>query len=74
MAVRKAVQNGNVEDAIEKVNDLNFEILDRNPELFFHLQQQRVIELIRQEKPWSLLRRNFHHVAAREKHDCCGLC
>ncbi|CAG7898918.1 unnamed protein product [Brassica rapa] len=71
MAVRKAVQNGNVEDAIEKVNDLNFET---KSELFFHLQQQRVIELIRQEKPWSLLRRNFHHVAAREKHDCCGLC
>ncbi|VVA93895.1 unnamed protein product [Arabis nemorensis] len=48
MAVKKAVQNGNVEDAIEKVNDLNPEILDTNPELFFHLQQQRLIELIRQ--------------------------
>ncbi|KAG5375513.1 hypothetical protein IGI04_040109 [Brassica rapa subsp. trilocularis] len=50
MAVKKAVQNGNVEDAIEKVNDLNPEILDTNPELFFHLQQQRLIELIRQGK------------------------
>ncbi|XP_010533884.1 PREDICTED: glucose-induced degradation protein 8 homolog isoform X1 [Tarenaya hassleriana] len=48
MAVKKAVQSGNVEDAIEKVNDLNPEILDTNPELFFHLQQQRLIELIRQ--------------------------
>ncbi|XP_078441757.1 lisH and RanBPM domains containing protein [Wolffia australiana] len=47
MAVKKAVQSGNVEDAIEKVNDLNPEILDTNPELFFHLQQQRMIELIR---------------------------
>ncbi|OAE30231.1 hypothetical protein AXG93_4295s1870 [Marchantia polymorpha subsp. ruderalis] len=47
MAVRKAVQCGNVEDAIEKVNDLNPEILDTNPQLFFHLQQQRLIELIR---------------------------
>lgn len=26
MAVKKAVQNGNVEDAIEKVNDLNPEV------------------------------------------------
>ncbi|KAE7995612.1 hypothetical protein FH972_000388 [Carpinus fangiana] len=43
MAVKKAVQCGNVEDAIEKVNDLN-------PELFFHLQQQRLIELIRNGK------------------------
>jgi len=29
MAVKKAVQSGNVEDAIEKVNDLN-------PEVGFH--------------------------------------
>lgn len=28
MAVKKAVQCGNVEDAIEKVNDLNPEVCD----------------------------------------------
>ncbi|KAF1874822.1 hypothetical protein Lal_00007437 [Lupinus albus] len=60
MAVKKAVQSGNVEDAIEKVNDLNpeagqidmhlLEILDTNPQLYFHLQQQRLIELIRNGK------------------------
>ncbi|XP_004232831.1 protein GID8 homolog isoform X2 [Solanum lycopersicum] len=50
MAVNKAVQSGNVEDAIEMVNDLNPEILKTNPQLFFHLQQQRLIELIRNEK------------------------
>ncbi|GFZ06243.1 LisH and RanBPM domains containing protein [Actinidia rufa] len=50
MAVKRAVQSGNVEDAIEKVNDLNPEILDTNPQLFFHLQQQRLIELIRNGK------------------------
>ncbi|KAL5972556.1 hypothetical protein ACLOJK_039360 [Asimina triloba] len=50
MAVKMAVQCGNVEDAIEKVNDLNPEILDTNPQLFFHLQQQRLIELIRNGK------------------------
>ncbi|KVH89571.1 CRA domain-containing protein [Cynara cardunculus var. scolymus] len=60
MAVKKAVQSGNVEDAIEKVNDLNpevltvtnisMQILDTNPQLFFHLQQQRLIELIRNGK------------------------
>ncbi|KAG6385335.1 hypothetical protein SASPL_154168 [Salvia splendens] len=48
--LKKAVQSGNVEDAIEKVNDLNPEILDTNPLLFFHLQQQRMIELIRNGK------------------------
>lgn len=50
MAVKKAVQCGNIEDAIEKVNDLNPEILDTNPQLFFHLQKQRFIEMIRSGK------------------------
>ncbi|GJP72752.1 hypothetical protein CLOP_g3499 [Closterium sp. NIES-67] len=47
MAVKQAVQLGDVEDAIDRVNDLNPEILDTNPAVFFHLQQQRLIELIR---------------------------
>lgn len=34
--------------AIEQVNDLDPEILEEQQELFFHLQQQRLIELIRQ--------------------------
>mmetsp|Transcript_11166 Transcript_11166/g.19086 ORF Transcript_11166/g.19086 Transcript_11166/m.19086 type:complete len:238 (-) Transcript_11166:379-1092(-) len=46
-AIRKAVQSGDVEDAIERVNDLNPEILEERAHLFFHLQQQRLIELIR---------------------------
>lgn len=50
MEIRRAVQSGNVEEAIEKVNDLNPEILEERSELFFHLQQQRLIELIRQGK------------------------
>ncbi|TYH71357.1 hypothetical protein ES332_D05G180700v1 [Gossypium tomentosum] len=50
MAVKKAAQCGNVKDAIEKINDLNPEILDTNPQLFFQLQQQRLIELIRNGK------------------------
>lgn len=50
MAVKQAVQSGDVEVAIKKVNDLNPEILDTNPQLFFHLQQQRLIELIRKGK------------------------
>lgn len=47
MSIREAVQRGDVEEAIEKVNDLNPEILDTNPQLYFHLQQQRLIEHIR---------------------------
>ncbi|KAF9505824.1 hypothetical protein BS47DRAFT_1353604 [Hydnum rufescens UP504] len=47
MSIREAIQRGDVEEAIEKVNDLNPEILDTNPQLYFHLQQQRLIEHIR---------------------------
>lgn len=47
MEVRKAVQRGDVDSAIDRVNDMNPEILESQGELFFHLQQQRLIELIR---------------------------
>ncbi|PSC71019.1 glucose-induced degradation 8-like protein [Micractinium conductrix] len=45
--IRRAVQSGDVEQAIERVNDLDPDILERQQRLFFHLQQQRLIELIR---------------------------
>ncbi|KAI0225324.1 Glucose-induced degradation complex subunit [Massospora cicadina] len=50
MSIRNAIQTGDIQEAIEKVNDINPEILDTNPSLYFHLQQQRLIELIREGK------------------------
>lgn len=50
MATRVAIQHGDVQTAIEHANDLNPLILDENPQLFFHLQQQKLIELIRSGK------------------------
>lgn len=47
MATRVAIQSGDIQSAIERANDLNPLILDENPQLFFHLQQQKLIELIR---------------------------
>lgn len=47
MQIRSLVQMGKIEDAVEMVNDFDPEILDTNPKLYFHLQQQRLIELIR---------------------------
>lgn len=41
------LQQGKIEEAIDRVNDLNPEILENNPQLFFKLQQQQLIELIR---------------------------
>eukprot|EP00871_Galdieria_phlegrea_P003278 jgi/Galph1/3951/GphlegSOOS_G2626.1 len=48
MAIRSAVQQGDIDKAVELVNDVNPLILDSNPTLFFHLQLQKLIELIRQ--------------------------
>jgi len=47
MAIRTAIQRGDVDEGIERVNDLNPEILDTNPKIYFHLLQQKFIELIR---------------------------
>lgn len=47
MIIRQALQRGDVEDAITRVNDLNPEILDTNAALYFRLQQQKLIEYIR---------------------------
>ncbi|KAG0708778.1 CTLH/CRA C-terminal to lish motif domain-containing protein [Suillus ampliporus] len=47
MVIREALQRGDIEEAISRMNDLNPEILDTNPALYFHLQQQKLIEYIR---------------------------
>ena len=50
LKIREAVQSGNVQEAMTLTNDLNPEILDSRPQLYFHLQQQQLIELIREKK------------------------
>ncbi|KAK9803664.1 hypothetical protein WJX72_009435 [[Myrmecia] bisecta] len=65
MEIRKAVQSGNVEEAIERVNDLNPEILEEKHQLSFHLQQQRLIELIRQGKTEEALEFAQEYLAPR---------
>lgn len=50
MEIKRAVQSGQVVAATELVNELDPEILDRNPALHFHLLQLRLIELIRNSK------------------------
>ncbi|EPZ31748.1 hypothetical protein ROZALSC1DRAFT_26462 [Rozella allomycis CSF55] len=47
MNVRQCIQKGEVDHAIELTNDLDPQILDTNPKLFFRLQQQKLIEMIR---------------------------
>lgn len=69
MDIRSAIQSGQIEKAIDKVNDLDPEILDTNPQLFFHLQQQRLIEFIRNGKIMEALRFAQEELAPRgEEH------
>ncbi|KAK8865626.1 hypothetical protein IAR55_000770 [Kwoniella newhampshirensis] len=49
MAIREAVEDGRVEEAVRRVNELDPEILDTNPPLLFHLHLLRLIELIRSD-------------------------
>ncbi|KAK4684588.1 glucose-induced degradation protein 8, partial [Tremellales sp. Uapishka_1] len=49
MAIREAVEEGRVEEAVRRTNELDPEILDTNPPLLFHLHLLHLIELIRLE-------------------------
>jgi len=46
MEIRSSIQNGQIEEAIQKVKELHPMILN-NESILFHLQQQQLIELIR---------------------------
>ena len=48
--IQEAIQAGKVPEAISMVNQLHPELLDDDRNLFFHLQQQQLIELIREGK------------------------
>ncbi|KAI9512818.1 CTLH/CRA C-terminal to lish motif domain-containing protein [Russula earlei] len=63
--IREALNRGDVQEAIARVNDLNPEILDTNPALYFHLQQQKLIEYIRQGKTTEALRFAQEELAPR---------
>ncbi len=45
--IREAIEAGRIQDAVELVNDVDPEILDTNSSLYFHLQQQQLLELIK---------------------------
>lgn len=45
--IRDAVEAGSIQDAVELVNEVDPEILDTNSKLYFHLQQQQLLELIK---------------------------
>ncbi|XP_054714423.1 glucose-induced degradation protein 8 homolog isoform X1 [Uloborus diversus] len=63
--IRDAIQNGRIQDAIQLVNNLHPELLDCDRYLFFHLQQQHLIELIRERNIEEALKYAQEQLAER---------
>lgn len=63
--IRDAIQNGRIQDAIAMVNKLHPELLDNDRYLFFHLQQQHLIELIRDRNTEEALKFAQEQLAER---------
>jgi len=48
--IRSMIHDGHIEKAIQKVKDLDPKILEGNPDLFFTMMLQKLIELIKQNR------------------------
>merc|ERR1711976_469954 len=72
--IREAIQNGQIQQAISLVNDIHPELLDNNRYLYFHLQQQQLIELIRQQRVEEALDYAQTHLAERGEENEDILC
>jgi len=67
--IRDNIQAGNILEAISLVNELHPQLLDNDRYLLFHLQQQHLIELIRQQKVEEALQYAAEHLAERGEED-----
>ncbi|KAK6183938.1 hypothetical protein SNE40_002310 [Patella caerulea] len=63
--IRQAIHSGNIQDAICLVNQLYPELLDNDRYLYFRLQQQKMIELIRQKEVEAALEYAQIHLSER---------
>ncbi|KAJ3450298.1 glucose-induced degradation protein [Anaeramoeba flamelloides] len=45
--IRQSINEGNIQKSVELINELDPELFDNNPNLYFHLQKQKLIELIK---------------------------
>ncbi|KAL5007203.1 hypothetical protein ScPMuIL_016009 [Solemya velum] len=63
--IRDSIQNGKIQEAISLVNNLHPELLDNDRYLYFHLQQQHMIELIREKNIEDALLYAQTHLAER---------
>lgn len=67
--IRSAIQTGHFQDAMRMVTALHPEILDDNSQLYFHLQQQVLIELIREGRVEEAVVYAQDHLAERGQRD-----
>ncbi|RWS28940.1 C20orf11-like protein [Leptotrombidium deliense] len=65
--VRAAIEEGKVRDAIQLINRYYSELLDQNRHLYFKLQQQQLIELIREQKVEEALRFSQEQLSVDEE-------
>jgi len=71
--IRDSIQAGKIEEAISLVNHLHPQLLDNDRYLLFHLQQQHLIELIREQKIEEALQYAAEHLAERGEEDSAVL-
>lgn len=63
--IKELILQGDIQEAIALVNDVHPELLDNDRYLYFHLQQQQLIELIREKQVEEALEFAQIHLAER---------
>jgi len=63
--IKELILQGSIQEAIALVNDIHPELLDNDRYLYFHLQQQQLIELIRDKQVEEALEFAQIHLAER---------
>eukprot|EP00092_Neocalanus_flemingeri_P041714 GFUD01045435.1.p2 GENE.GFUD01045435.1~~GFUD01045435.1.p2 ORF type:complete len:245 (-),score=109.38 GFUD01045435.1:332-1066(-) len=71
--IRDSIQAGKIQEAISLVNQLHPQLLDNDRHLLFHLQQQHLIELIREQKIEEALQYAAENLAERGEEDSAVL-
>merc|ERR1711997_549171 len=69
MGIRDCIQAGKISEATALVHQLHPELLDDDRYLFFHLQQQQLIELIRESRVEDAIRFASEQLAERGEED-----
>jgi len=71
--IRDNIQAGRIQESISLVNEQHPTLLDNDRYLLFHLQQQHLIELIREQRVEEALQFAAQHLAERGEEDAAVL-